>query len=159
MSKLHPSLRFALMPYDLAHILPGARAFARHAAAIGDVVEPDSQGFTDTVVDMLNMPGVRVLLAFKDAQQCVGGFGYFVAPYLWARHRLAVHELFWWVYPGAAFRTHERLVAAGLEDAAELGATIKTFGALYNSPPGVDRFYRRNGLKPLQITYFGEMGK
>lgn len=159
---MHPSLRFGLMPVDLIHVLPGARAFARQAAAFGEVTDdPESEAFRDTIRGLTAMPGVRILLSFDLREgrggRCTGGYGYLVSPYLWKPSVLSSHELFWWVYPDAPFRTHERLIDAGLADAKAMGARIISFGALYSSPAGVDRFYRKRGLKPLQTTYVGVM--
>lgn len=150
-------IRPAIIPLDMFHILPGARAFA--AALPDDAKEgtaaPGTEIFDNTIWKMAMVPGVVIQLALTDSgEQAFGGIGYMISPSFWNCSRIAIEELFWWVYPGAPRKTAWRLFDMAFKDAKDKGATFATFSLLDNSPAGVERMYRRYGLSPLPQKSF-----
>lgn len=144
----------ALPLFDLPAILPGARRFAKEAD-MADVLPPlDSELFRDVIIGMCNLPGSTIILA-KEGGRVTGGIGILVTPYLWNPAKLAVHDLFWWAEDYASRGVGLALIEEAMRIADEQGATIRSFGALVSSRPGVARVYRKYGMRPVQVQYVG----
>lgn len=148
-------LRKAIFPFDLPDVLEGAAAFARALDAPDIVADPGSQAFDAAVTRVLYLPGVSVILADLSPGDVAGGIGFMISPYLWNPARLSIEEVFWWVRPGAPARVAMQLLRAMVAAGDAAGATIRSFSALHNSPPGVAKAYRHFGLRAIQTTFLG----
>lgn len=147
-------LRVAGTLLDLPAVLDGARAFAATVQA-ADVLPPlDSAEFDGAVTRLVTMRGVTVILAEQDGE-VVGGLGVLVSPYLWNPSKMSLEELFWWVRPGASPHAAGMLFRDARRRFKAAGGGIISFGKLVTSPDGVDRVYRKAGMRPIQTVYIG----
>lgn len=139
---------------DLPAVIDGARMFAATVNAADILPALDSPEFDAAVTRMVLLRGTSVILAEQNGD-VVGGLGVLIAPYLWNPGKLSLEELFWWVRPGASPYAGGLLFRDALRRAKRAGVTIVSFGKLDTSPEGVDRVYRKAGLRPIQSTYVG----
>lgn len=100
--------------------------------------------------------GVTVLLA-EDEGKLVGGFAYYISPYVWDRKKLSAEEIFWWCDANAPPRAAMMLLKEAQKDWREAGVSVYTLHRLSQSPAGVDKVYQKMGAQPMQTTYVGTM--
>tara|TARA_R110000744_G_scaffold55742_1_gene117816 strand:- start:869 stop:1315 length:447 start_codon:yes stop_codon:yes gene_type:complete len=142
-------VRKADLERDAVDIADGARDFANRSP-IKDLLTDDDK-FLKALSTVVMMPNFEVLVAEHD-DRVIGGIGIFYAPLLWNNDILTAEEHFWWVAEGAPFKTGITLINQAMKNIEERGA-IPMFKLLSTSPKGVDKVYRRFGMKPVETLY------
>lgn len=148
----HFTIRPADLEADALAIVDGARDFISRM----DYREflPADADLAAAVGRILAMDQVETLVAEHEGR-IVGGIGVLYAPHIWNPGLMAGEELFWWTARAAPAATALRLLRAARASARKRGAAMVTFKSLTSSPPGVDRVYRRMGLRPAETAYVG----
>lgn len=145
------TIRPADLEADALAIMDGARDFISRME-YRDFL-PAQADLAAAIGRILTLDQVETLVAEHDGG-IVGGIGMLYAPHIWNPGLLVGDELFWWTAPDAPRTTALRLLRAARESARERGALL-TFKKLTSSPDGVDRVYRRMGLRPAETVYMG----
>lgn len=74
------------------------------------------------------------------------------------RDTISAQELFWWVDEDKRADGMGKKLMDSLEQwAKDVGATRMTMIGLDSSPAHLDAFYRKNGYRPLEISYWKEL--
>lgn len=118
-----------------------------------DFLPPTRKG----VEAILGAPNTIIGIAEVEGAQ-VGALGFQFVPYMWNPDIIVASELFFWVYP-----EHSRSGAAvALTKWAKIallasGADVETWSSVPTSPESLHRYYRRRGLRPLSMGYWGAL--
>lgn len=142
-------VREADLVRDALDIANGARDFADRSP-IKDLLADDDK-FLKAVSTVVMMPNFEVLVA-EHEDRVIGGIGIFYTPLLWNNAILVAEEHFWWVEKTAPFKTGITLFNQAMQNIDKRGA-IPMFKLLSTSPRGVDKLYRRSGMKPVETLY------
>jgi len=140
-------IRDANLDEDALAIAEGARKFAEKMP-LGRLV---SDNVINEIAKMVTLPGVKIYIAEHNGT-VVGGIGVLFAPYTWNNDVLIADELFWFVDDDAPYKTAILLFNAAMKEVNEKDA-IPMFRALHESPRGVDKMYKKQGLKPVETLY------
>lgn len=146
-------IRPIVMPDDTDMVLAGMKNFISRM----DYTEflPDSDDkLLAALHKLLNLGCFEVTLAEHEGR-VVGGIGMVYAPSVWNDDLTAGEELFWWTDDDAPATTALRLIRDVQRRGREHGDVVWVFRSLTSSPDGVDRVYRRMGLRPVETVYMG----
>ncbi len=143
-------IRNADLEKDALAIMDGARDF-RARVEFQTLFPEDDNDFVKAVGKIINTQGVKVLVAAQD-EKIVAGICFFIAPFVWNPNRLVAEELFWWASKDAPFKAAYHVIDYAMTYIELLGA-VPLFKSLTTSPKGVDKIYRRFGLKPMETLY------
>ena len=143
-------IRSANVESDALSIIDGARAFSE-ITEFKELFPSDNNAFIAAIGRIMVLEGMEIILAEHETR-IVGGIGILLAPFLWNPEILAADELFWWAYKNAPFRTGACLIDEAMKRIDKKGA-IPMFRVLENSPKGVEKLYRRKGMKPIETMF------
>lgn len=143
-------IRSADLEKDALAIMDGARDF-RSRVGFQTLFPEDDEGFVEAVGKIVSMEPVTVLVATKD-EKVVAGICFFISPFLWNPDRLVAEELFWWASKDAPFKAAYHVMEHAMAY-IDLQGAVPLFKSLTTSPKGVDKIYRRFGLKPMETLY------
>ena len=142
-------IRLADFKRDALAIMDGARDF-RSRVEFGSLFPPDTE-FVEAVSRIVILESVEILVAEYEGE-IVGGIGILYGPYIWNPKRLVAEELFWWAAKTAPLRAGWKLIYQAMKNIDERNA-IPMFSTLATSPQGVEKTYRRLGLKPVETKF------
>ena len=140
-------IRDANLDDDALAIAEGARKFAEKIP-LGRLV---SDNVLDEITNLVTLPGVKIYIAEHNGV-VIGGLGVFFTPYIWNNEVLTAEELFWWVDDDAPYKTAVSLFNTAMKVIDEKNA-IPMFRALHDSPKGVGKMYKKQGLMPMETLY------
>lgn len=145
-------VRVPSFPEDRDGVVAGMQDFIVRmdsADRLGLSVEAAAEG----LAFFLEIDGFEMWLA--DNGTVVGGIGLLFAPFPWDRTKTIMSEQFIWCAQHAPLQTFLLLLRKAEERYDAHGADIKEFVDLTSSPPGIEKIYRRMGLRPVQRTWMG----
>lgn len=145
-------IRPADLELDALAIMDGAEDFVQRVA-FDDLLPKDSDALQAALGRVLFLEGIEVMVVEHEGA-IVAGIGLLYAPYLWNPEITVAEELFWWASQDAPYRAAKALIEAAMERVRAKDA-VPAFRALTTSPNGVDRLYRRLGMKPIETVYMG----
>lgn len=146
-------IREADLQRDALAIMSGAQDFVSRIEF--SELLPQGEGLVEAVARIVAMDGMEILVAEHNGK-VVAGLGIYYTPYMWNQDIIIADELFWWSAPDAPFRAAAGLFHAAMERIESRDA-VPVFRALTTSSKGVERMYRREGLKPME-TVFSRIG-
>ena len=106
---------------------------------------------------LLDLQVVTIMVADHEEKGIVGGIGMLYSPCVWNQDIIVGEELFWWVSKEAPKTTALRLLREVRLQARAIGCEFVTFKSLTSSPKGVDKLYRKMGLRPIETSYMGAL--
>ena len=149
------NVRLADMETDALALMDAARDFVSRMDFTAFLPETDAE-FVAAVARLMTLPAVEVTVAV-DGGRVVGAIGMIYGPCLWNLDAVVADEAFWWAAADAPKTAALRLLRFTLQRVAARGA-VANFKCLTSSPAGVDRVYRRLGLRPVETSYMGVAG-
>ena len=92
-------------------------------------------------------------------EEAVGMIAFAVHPFPTNRNVLVGTEILWWVQPEHRGSVVAKELSRTMEAIAKIryGASYTVMSKLSNSPPLVDRFYKRQGYKDMDTSYMKEL--
>lgn len=142
-------VRTANFDTDALDIVNGARKFAQ-STSLASWFRPGDE-FIQDISKVMVLENVEIMVAEFDGK-IVGGIGIAYVPFIWNQTILVGDELFWWVFPGAPFKTGSILFDRAMERIEEKGAR-PFFRSLDTSPERIEKFYARQGLKQFESVF------
>jgi len=132
---------------DIPEIIRMGELFSKEAG-----LEPDAETIAETMSGVIDSDDGLLLIGD-------GAMAIAVAYPLFMNSSIkVVQELAWWVDVEKRSGGIGRALLNGIQDwAINIGANRIMMIALESSPDHVDRFYRINGFKPMEKTYFKEL--
>ena len=140
---------------DVKETVRGMRDFISRMDYNEFVAESDDE-LIACLQRLINLGCVTVTVAEHEGR-LIGGIGMLYAPCLWNSHINTGEELFWWVDRNAPKATALKLLRAAKDQAKTIGCKYVTFKSLTSSPEGVDRVYRKMGMRPVEMSYMGAL--
>lgn len=145
-------------PRHVSDIKRGAAHFAEHIGRpdiMPDVRSEEGRNNLEAAVDgMINLPSVTIFLAYQD-DECVGGTGVLITPYIFDYTRTAADELFWWADASAHPRVGLKLLRTLHKFIKDEKCDLCVFHRMTNSPKPLQKIYERMGLSHLQTSFAG----
>lgn len=142
-------------PEDMESLLWMGRRF-HETSGSGEITEFDERSMSVTFGFMMSSPDA-VLLVVEDGRRLCGMVGALIHPVYYNVSHRAAYEVFWWVNPearGVGGKLFRQLKA----EAKAKGAMSLTASLLERlAPDKVGAFYEREGLKPVERSYFGRL--
>lgn len=134
---------------DALAIVDGAREFS-HSTVLASWFRSGDK-FIEDISKVMVLDHLEILVAEHDGN-IVGGIGIVFVPFIWNQSILLGDELFWWVSPGAPFKTGRALFDEAFKRIEERGAQ-PMFRSLDTSPEHIEKFYERRGLRKFESVF------
>jgi hypothetical protein len=144
------NIRLADIQADALSIMDGARDLASRIE-FQSLLPKDDKAFMAAVARIVSLDSVEIWAAEHEGK-IVGGIGMLYSSYLWNPELIIADQLFWWCAKDAPFGTARRLIEAVMNRIGERNA-IPMFKALETRPNGMEKIYRRFGLKKVETTF------
>lgn len=141
---------------DLEDILKGMKDFISRMDYT-EFIPVDERHLIEALKRLLYSGVVRITVAEDEEKGIVGGIGMLYAPCMWNQEAIIGEEIFWWVSEEAPKSVALRLLRSAKEQSVSVGCKFVSFKSLTSSPEGVDRIYRKMGLRPLETSYMGAL--
>lgn len=144
------TVRQANIDEDAPEIMDGILDFAQRVD-FRSLLPEDRKHSVNAMAAIIGMDGFELWVAENEGR-IVGMIGLLYAPLQWNPAIIAANELFWWVAEDAPYRTAFALIKEVMNDIDARGA-LPMFRKLTTSPEGVEKVYRKFGMRPVETVY------
>jgi len=149
-------VRLADMESDALALFDGARDFISRMDYT-EFLPLNEDALLAGISHALTLPGVEIVVA-EDDSRIVGGMGTLYAPFIWNPLATAAHEMFMWTNRDAPKTTLLRLLRFVEGRMKHHEADMREFAAMTSSPSGVEKLYKRMGLRKIHTMWAGMIG-